>query len=80
MKHLPLALAFCLVAAPALAGQCPADMEQIDAALAAGTSLSDADLEQVNAWRAEGEELHNAGDHQTSVEVLAKAKEKLGLN
>lgn len=79
MKHLPLALAFSLAAAPAFAFHCPKDIAEIDAALAAGTSLSDADLEEVNALRTEGEELHNAGDHQGSVDTLAKAKAKLGL-
>ncbi|MEO3413761.1 hypothetical protein AAFO92_03780 [Roseovarius sp. CAU 1744] len=79
MKRLFLTLSFCLAAGPGMAGQCPADMAEIDAALAAGTSLSEADLAEVNALRAEGESLHESGDHAASVETLAKAKEMLGL-
>ena len=79
MKHITLALFFSLFAAPAFALHCPADMDQVDAALAAGTTLSDADLEEIHAWRAEGEALHKAGDHQAAVDTLAKAKAKLGL-
>ena len=50
-----------------------------DAALAAGTSMSDAELAEVKALRDEGERLHGSGDHQASVDTLAKAKDMLGL-
>lgn len=79
MKRLSLTLAFILTASSAFAFQCPADMGKIDAALEAGTSLSDAEIAQVKAWRDEGEALHNSGDHQASVDTLAKAKDMLGL-
>lgn len=79
MKPIALTLAVLLTATPVLASQCPADMAQIDAALAAGTSLSEADLAQVKALRDEGESLHASGDHAASVDTLAKAKEMLGL-
>lgn len=79
MKRMLLAATLCLAAAPALAFHCPADMKQIDAALASGPSLSAADLAQVKALRAEGEALHNAGKHQESVDTLARAKALLGL-
>lgn len=80
MKHLALTAAVMLFAAPVFASQCPADMAEIDAALAAGTDLSEADLQQVKDWRAEGETLHESGDHQASVDTLAKAKEMLGID
>ncbi len=79
MKRLSLSLAFILTASSAFAFQCPADMSKIDAALEAGTSLSDAQLAEVKALRDEGETLHASGDHQASVDTLAKAKEMLGL-
>ncbi|WP_372604641.1 hypothetical protein [Actibacterium sp.] len=79
MTRLFTAAAFCLLAAPAFAFHCPADMAEIDAALANGVTISAADLEQVKALRAEGEALHSAGQHQQSVDALAKAKALLGL-
>ena len=79
MKQLFLTAAFILAGTSAFAFQCPADIGKIDAALEAGTTLSDADLAQVKAWRDEGETLHGSGDHQASVDTLAKAKEMLGL-
>lgn len=74
-----LAAALCLAAAPAFAFHCPADMQKIDAALAAGTSLSDADLSTVRELRAAGEAQHHAGDHDASVATLARAMEMLGI-
>ncbi|WP_149140400.1 hypothetical protein [Gemmobacter caeruleus] len=80
MRCLPvLAVAFTLLAAPALAFQCPMDMAAIDAALAANPTLSAEQLAEVTALRAEGESLHAAGDHDGSVAALAKAKAILGL-
>ena len=78
MKHLLIVAAFSLVVAPAFAGQCPADMAEIDAAMQSA-QLSEAEMAEVKALRAEGEALHNAGDHAASVETLAKAKDILGL-
>lgn len=77
MKFLTFAAALML-AAPAFAGQCPADMSKIDAAMETA-SLSEAEMAEVNALRAEGEALHEAGDHAASVETLAQAKDILGI-
>lgn len=80
MKRLLLATAFSLAfALPALASQCPTDMAKIDEALAANPSLSAEQLAEVQALRAEGEAQHQAGDHQASVDALAKAKSILGI-
>lgn len=79
-RNLTLAAIFALVAAPALAGQCPADIAAINAALSAGTSLSDAQVAEVEALRDEGQRLHGAGEHRNSVETLARAKDMLGLS
>lgn len=78
MKHLVTAAFVTLIAAPAVAFQCPADMSQIDQALESA-NLSEADLAQVKALRAEGEAEHAAGNHQASVDLLAQAKAILGL-
>jgi len=64
---------------PAFAGSCPRDMKQIDAALAANTSLSASDRERVMELRAEGEQLHKSGNHAQSVARLDEAKELLGM-
>ncbi|MDC0658284.1 hypothetical protein N6L27_09775 [Leisingera sp. SS27] len=79
MKHLTLAAAITLLASPLLAGQCPADIAAIDAALAAGTELSEADLATVQELRDEGQSLHDSGDHANSVATLAEAKAMLGI-
>lgn len=81
-KHLLAIAALGLglgIAAPAQAFHCPADMRAIDAALAADPDLTEAQLAEVRRLRAEGERLHNAGQHQDSVDTLAKAKALLGL-
>lgn len=65
--------------APALAFQCPMDMQKIDAALAENPSLSAEQLEEVQRLRAEGEAAHAAGDHQEAVDALADAKAILGI-
>ncbi|KIC28774.1 hypothetical protein [Leisingera sp. ANG-M6] len=79
MKHLTLAAAITFLASPLLAGQCPADIAAIDAALAAGTELSEEDLATVQELRDEGQSLHDAGDHDASVATLAEAKAMLGI-
>ncbi|MBY6066865.1 hypothetical protein KUW17_08940 [Leisingera aquaemixtae] len=79
MKHLTLAAAITLLASPLLAGQCPADIAAIDAALAAGTELSEEDLATVQELRDEGQALHDGGDHASSVATLAEAKAMLGI-
>lgn len=79
MKRTLLAAVFSLAAVPALAFNCPADMTQIDAALAAGPSISSSDLARVKTLRAEGEQLHKAGRHRQSLYSLARAKALLGI-
>jgi hypothetical protein len=77
-RLLATAATLALLAGPALAFQCPADMAAIDAALATA-SLSEADMAKVKELRAKGEEEHAAGNHQASVDALAEAKTLLGL-
>ncbi|OGT89549.1 MAG: hypothetical protein A2514_03020 [Gammaproteobacteria bacterium RIFOXYD12_FULL_61_37] len=68
-----------LASAPAFAFHCPQDMKKIDAALAAYPKLSAEELSKVKMLRAEGERLHKAGNHQESVDTLAKAMKMLGV-
>ena len=80
MKTIVLAAALAvLLALPASAAQCPADMAAIDAALAGGPDLTAEQLAEVERLRTEGEVLHEAGDHQGSVDALAEAKAILGI-
>lgn len=72
------AVAFAF-AGPAMAFQCPADMAEIDAALASNPQVSDEALQEAHSLRQRGEELHAAGDHQASVDALAEAKALLGI-
>ena len=67
-----LALALSLPAAPAFAFHCPKDMAKIDAAIKTA-NLSAANKAQVEKYRKDGEALHKAGQHQQSVDTLAKA-------
>jgi len=67
-----------LVISPALANQCPVDLEVIDQALQT-TELSGAELEQVTALRDQGKSEHEAGDHSAAVATLAEAKMLLGI-
>jgi hypothetical protein len=78
-RIVPLAFALALVATPAMAGQCPADMAKIDAALAENSSLSEDEKAKVMELRQKGEEQHNNGAHAESVETLAEAKAILGI-
>lgn len=73
-----LAIGFAIVAMPAMAFQCPADISKIDQALQT-TTLSDAEKAQVEALRDQGQTLHDAGQHQQSVDTLAQAKQMLGI-
>lgn len=71
--HLILAAALAAVmATPAWAGHCPADVKAIDHALA-NMSLPEATTTEVKALRDEGESLHEAGKHAESTDVLSKA-------
>lgn len=80
MKVFVLAAALATFAAtPAFAYHCPADMAQIDAALAQNPSLPADQMAEVRSLRAEGEQLHKAGNHDQSIEVLTQAKQILGI-
>ena len=78
MKKLLIAAvtAFALTG-PALAGQCPMLMQQVDAALETA-QLSDADRARVEELRQSGEEAHEAGNHAQSEADLNEALEILG--
>lgn len=77
---IPAAAAILLAAAsPALAFHCPKDMAEIDGALAKSMTLSPEQKTMVMEYRTKGEALHKAGDHQASVDTLAKAKAILGI-
>lgn len=79
VKKLMLSMLLACVSASALAGHCPIDMKEIDAALSAKPQLSADKLAEVKKLRAEGEAFHKAGKHQESVETLGKAKAMLGI-
>lgn len=79
VKNLMLAVLLACVSASALAGHCPIDMKEIDAALSANPQLSADKLAEVKKLRAEGEAFHKAGKHQESVATLGKAKTILGI-
>lgn len=78
MKILVTTAFLALLAGPALAFQCPADMAAIDAALETA-ALSEEAMARVKELRATGAEEHEAGNHQASVDALAEAKALLGI-
>jgi hypothetical protein len=78
VRTLATAAVVVFLSVPALAGQCPNMVGQIDAALASTPGLSDDVKAQITALRNEGEDLHNAGDHQASVDTLGQALNLLG--
>lgn len=77
-KILIAAAALTLMAGPALAFHCPADMAKIDAAMQTA-SLSPDQEAQVKELRTKGQALHEAGQHQESVDTLARAMAILGI-
>lgn len=66
------------LAGPAFAFQCPADITKINEALQTA-EISDEQRARVVELRNEGEKLHADGQHQASVDTLARAKEILGI-
>jgi hypothetical protein len=72
LRSLIAAVMFAM-ASSAFAMHCPMDMKKIDEALAKKPDISDEKLAEVKKLRAEGEKLHKAGNHQESVDTLAKA-------
>ena len=77
-KGIPVIL-LLLLSFPALAYHCPLDMKKIDAALARNPSISAADMARVKELRTSGEKFHKTGNHQNSVDDLAKAMKLLGI-
>lgn len=76
MRYLFILLATLLFSAPALSGQCPTLMKQVD------SQLESADLDagtraEVEALLAKGESLHKAGKHAESEMALQQAIEKI---
>jgi hypothetical protein len=67
-----------LMAAPALAGHCPADAAAIEHALPT-SNLSDAEKAEVEALKDQGMEQHAAGNHRESEALLAEAMRRLLL-
>jgi hypothetical protein len=78
-RTLTIAAALLFASGTAFAFHCPKDMAQIDAALAKNPKLSPAQMKEVKELRAKGEAEHKAGNHQASLDDLAKAKQILGL-
>lgn len=78
-RALALAATLLFASSAALAFHCPKDMKEIDAALAKNPRLSASQMKEVKALRAKGEVEHKAGNHQASLDDLAKAKSILGL-
>lgn len=74
-----LAAAALTLSSAAFAFHCPADMKKIDEALAKNPRLSATEMAEVKKLRAEGEALHKAGNHQASVDTLAKAMKILNI-
>ncbi|SDJ23907.1 hypothetical protein [Aliiruegeria lutimaris] len=70
---------FLAFAAPAYAFHCPADMAEIDKALASSPMIPEGDMAKVKEFRAMGQQLHESGRHQESVDTLQKAKDLLGI-
>jgi hypothetical protein len=68
-----------LLAGPAFATQCPANIRQIDQALASNTQISAADKAKAKALRDQGEKLHKEGKHADSMQQLAEAKRILKI-
>jgi hypothetical protein len=76
MKRIVLFAALALASSVVLAGNCPAQMREIDAAMPKA-KLDAKQMAEVKKLRAEGEELHKAGKHSESMAALAKAKKIL---
>ena len=73
-----VAASLALASSLSVAGNCPAQMKAIDAALSKA-KLSDKDSAEVKKLRADGEAAHKAGKHAESMEALGKAKKILGI-
>ena len=75
---LTVILAAMLLSSAAFAGNCPAQMKAIDAALPKA-NLDAKQSAEVKKLRAEGEKLHKEGKHAESMAALDKAKKILKI-
>jgi hypothetical protein len=73
LRTMVVAVGLALASSVAVAGNCPADMKAIDAALPKA-KLSDAQAAKVKQLRADGEKLHKEGKHGESMKALGEAK------
>jgi hypothetical protein len=73
-KYLAAAALLSLLAVPAFAGSCPAQLRAVDDALAKNPSLSAAQMTEVKALREQGAKLHGEGKHADSIAAIGKAK------
>lgn len=78
-KAILAAALLAFLAAPAYAGQCPALIRQIDAALAQNPQLAADVLAQIKVLRDQGAALHTSSTHGQSVATLNQAKALLGI-
>jgi hypothetical protein len=72
-------VASVLVSSAAYAHHTPITMQEIDAALAAGATLSVIQLSEVMKLRADGKRLYEVGQISEADKTLAKAKQLLNL-
>lgn len=78
MRYLAALLLTAVVAGPAIAGQCPTLVNQIDTQLQS-TALDSETKANIKALRDRGESLHQQGKHDESVKVLQEALSKLDM-
>lgn len=76
MRYVFVLLATLLFAAPALSGQCPTLMKQVDSQMESA-DLDATTMTEVAKLRAKGESLHKEGKHGESERVLRQAIEKI---
>jgi hypothetical protein len=78
MTRTALFAALAFAASSALAGNCPVQMKDIDAALPKA-KLDAGKTAEVKKLRADGERFHKEGKHAESMAALGKAKGILGI-
>ena len=78
MMRFAMLIAAAVFSSSVLAGNCPAEMKAIDAALPKA-KLNDKQAAEVKKLRADGEKFHKEGKHADSMAALGKAKSILGI-
>lgn len=76
MRYLWVLLITLLFSGPALSGQCPALMKQVDMQLES-SQLNAETRAEVESLRAKGDSLHKGGKHGESVKALKNAIEMM---